>query len=77
MIKGVATLIPLFIFGALYGDMMPPGITSKVWVVRQEGADVGVYEDWLWPAGLRGAISGWSDGLFEAWGGTHSGHFVG
>ena len=77
MIAGVATLFLLLLFGALYGDMMPPGITSKVWVVRQEGADVGVYEGWLGPAGLRGAIIGWSDGVFDAWGGTYSGHFVG
>ena len=77
MIPGVATLFLLLIFGALCGDTLPPGITSRIWVVRQEGAGVGVYEGWLGPAGLRGAIIGWSDGVFEAWGGTYSGHYVG
>lgn len=77
IIGGVAILFLLLVFGIVYGDMLPSGITSKVWVVRQEGEGVGVYEGWLGPAGLRGAIIGWCDGVFEAWGGTYSGHFLG
>ena len=77
MIAGVATLFLLLIFGALYGDMLPPGITSRVWVLRQDGPEVGVYEGWLGPAGLMVAIIVCVYGLFEAWGGIYSGHYVG
>lgn len=72
MFSGIAVLGLVLIFGITYASMLPPGISERVWVVTQAGG-VTVYEGELGPAGLRGAMIGWNDGVFKAWGSTYMG----
>ena len=72
MFSGIAVLGLILIFGITYASMLPPGISERVWIVTQAGG-VTVYEGELGPAGLRGAMIGWNDGVFKAWGSTYMG----
>ena len=67
MFSGITVLLVTLVFGKLYADDLPPGITHKVWVVSKSVTPK-LYSAQLESAGLRGAIIGWSDGLFESWG---------
>jgi hypothetical protein len=67
MFSGIAVLLITLVFGKLYADDLPPGITHKVWVVSKSVTPK-LYSAQLESAGLRGAIIGWSDGLFDSWG---------
>ena len=72
MFSGVAVLGLILIFGVVYSTMLPPGITENVWVVT-DAATVAVFAGKLGTAGLRGAIIGWNDGVFEGWSTTYFG----
>lgn len=76
MFSGIAVLGLMLVFGVVYASILPPGISQKVWVVTNAGA-VSVYEGELGTAGLRGAMIGWNDGLFQAWGTTYFGSWDG
>lgn len=73
MFCGVAVLAVMLIFGIMYAQSLPPGITQKVWVVISVERPT-VFSAQLEPAGLRGAIIGWHDGLFEGWHRTYFGY---
>ncbi|ERF71235.1 hypothetical protein EPUS_08153 [Endocarpon pusillum Z07020] len=66
MFTGIAVLLVTLVFGKLYADDLPPGITHKVWLVSKSVTPK-LYSAQLESAGLRGAIIGWSDGLFHSW----------
>ena len=76
MFSGLAVLGLMLVFGVVYGTVLPPGISEKVWVVTDAGT-VKVYEGELGTAGLRGAMIGWNDGVFQAWGNTYFGSWAG
>ena len=61
----------------VYASVLPPGVGERVWVVTQVGAEVVVYEGELGTAGLRGAMIGWNDGVFQGWGNTYFGSWDG
>ena len=64
--SGVTVLGVTLIFGIQYASNMPTGMGKRVTVaigVRGPSSYVGD----LSTAGLRGAILGWNDGLFESW----------
>ena len=75
MFSGVAVLGLILVFGLVYSTILPPGISEKVWVVTDAGA-VTVYEGELGTAGLRGAMIGWNDGVFQGWGTTYFGSWA-
>ncbi|MCJ1459179.1 hypothetical protein MMC28_009556 [Mycoblastus sanguinarius] len=75
MFSGVAVLGLMLVFGVVYSNVLPPGISEKVWVVTDAGT-VTVYEGELGTAGLRGAMIGWNDGVFQAWGMTYFGSWA-
>lgn len=72
MFCGTAVLLVTLVFGKLYADDLPPGITSKVWLVSKTVTPK-MYSAQLESAGLRGAVIGWSDGLFRSWGLDYTG----
>lgn len=66
MFSGLAILGLLLIYGIQYSTTLPPGISERVWVVQS--ADVpSVWTANLVPAGLRGALLAWNDGIFNSW----------
>lgn len=75
MFSGVAVLGLILVFGVVYSTILPPGISEKVWVVTDAGAAT-VYEGQLGTAGLRGAMIGWNDGVFQGWGTTYFGSWA-
>ncbi|KAF6223315.1 hypothetical protein HO133_000157 [Letharia lupina] len=75
MFSGVAVLGLILVFGVVYSTILPPGISEKVWIVMDAGA-VTVYEGELGTAGLRGAMIGWNDGVFQGWGNTYFGSWA-
>ncbi|KAM0796804.1 hypothetical protein BDR22DRAFT_824895 [Usnea florida] len=75
MFSGVAVLGLILVFGVVYSTILPPGISEKVWIVTDAGA-VTVYEGELGTAGLRGAMIGWNDGVFQGWGTTYFGSWA-
>ena len=75
MISGVTVLGLLLVFGLIYSTMLPPGISERVWVIGYSGS-VTVYRGKLGTAGLRGAMIGWNDGVFEDWGTTYFGSWA-
>ena len=75
MFGGLAVLGLILVFGVVYSTILPPGISEKVWIVTDAGA-VTVYQGKLGTAGLRGAMIGWNDGVFQGWGGTYFGSWA-
>lgn len=82
MLAGVIVLGLMLVFGIIYASALPPGIGERVWVVTQigglgsgdsTGPGVVVYEGMLGTAGLRGAMIGWNDGVFQGWGSSYFG----
>jgi hypothetical protein len=72
MFCGLVVLGVFLVFGVIYTQGLPPGITSKIWVVVNTDHPA-IYSGSLSPAGLRGAIIGWNDGLFGSWHQTYFG----
>jgi len=72
MFCGLAILGAMLIFSVIYAQDLPPGITSKIWVVINSEKP-SIYSGQLSSAGLRGAMIGWNDGLFSSWGKTYFG----
>ena len=75
MFSGPAVLGLMLVFGIVYSTTLPPHISEKVWVVADTGS-VMVNEGKLGTAGRRGAMIGWNDGVFEAWGTTYFGSWA-
>lgn len=75
MFGGLAVLGLILVFGVVYSTILPPGISEKVWIVTDAGA-VTVYQGELGTAGLRGAMIGWNDGVFQGWGSTYFGSWA-
>ncbi|KAI4127719.1 MAG: hypothetical protein LQ347_004487 [Umbilicaria vellea] len=66
MFGGLAVLGVILICGINHVSSLPTGITERVWVVTKAGGPA-IYTGVLESSGLRGAIRGWSDGVFESW----------
>lgn len=72
MISGLVVLCITLFYGLQYASMLPPGITERV-TIAVELKGMKAFDATLTTAGLRGAIIGWNDGLFESWGGSYFG----
>ena len=70
---GMVVLLVTLICGIFFASELPPEITKSVKVITESEGRVGSYDIVLINAGLRGAILGWSDGLFENWRTTYFG----
>ena len=75
MIAGLVALGLFLVFGVIYGSTLPAGITEKVWVIIDTG-EPSVWSASIVTAGLRGALIGWNDGVFNGWGKTYFGGWV-
>ena len=75
MFSGLVVLGLILVFGVVYSSILPPGISEKVWIVTDTGV-VTVYGGELGTAGLRGAMIGWNDGVFQGWGVTYFGSWA-
>ncbi|KAH7393749.1 hypothetical protein BKA64DRAFT_95908 [Cadophora sp. MPI-SDFR-AT-0126] len=73
MIFGILWLVVILVFGVVEASNLPTGITERVWVVMKVGNDVAACTGNLTPAGLRGAVIGWTDGLLKSWGAVYFG----
>ncbi|KAH8748381.1 hypothetical protein BGZ57DRAFT_835419 [Hyaloscypha finlandica] len=73
MISGILILVVILIFGVVEASNLPKGITERVWVVMKVGNNVAACSGSLTPAGLRGAVIGWTDGLLQSWGAAYFG----
>ena len=67
MFGGVIVLIVTLIYGTIHSSSLPPGVLPRVQVAFDTGGAASYVVD-LTPSGLRGAIIGWNDGLFNIWG---------
>lgn len=63
---GLAALGVILICGIMHAYSLPLGITARVWVVTKAGGPA-IYTGTLQPSGIRGAIIGWNDGVFQSW----------
>ncbi len=72
MICGVVMLAITLFYGLQYASMLPPGITERV-TVAVDVNGTKAFNAHLTSSGLRGAIIGWNDGLFESWKATYTG----
>jgi hypothetical protein len=72
MFCSIALLAVMLIFGVLYSQHLPPGITARVSIVKFLDRPL-VFSARLTAASLRGAIIEWHDGLFESWKQTYFG----
>lgn len=70
---GMLVLLVTLICGLFFASELPPEMTKSVTVVMESREFVGSYNIILTNAGLRGAILGWSDGLFKSWRSTYFG----
>ena len=70
--SGMIVLIVTLIYGVNYSLYLPPGVTERM-TVLMDAQGPASYTGELTSAGLRGAIIGWNDGLFESWQGVYSG----
>ena len=75
MFSGIAVLGLLLVFGVFYSTNLPPGIGQRIWLVIDASVPT-VWEGELGTAGLRGAMIGWNDGVFEGWGSRWFGSWV-
>ncbi len=69
---GLAAMLTIAGFSGIHSTSMPDGINEKVLVVSN-GTSPFVCTGSLHPAGLRGAVLGWTDGVFESWGSLYFG----
>ncbi|KAL9117883.1 MAG: hypothetical protein Q9187_005573, partial [Circinaria calcarea] len=74
MFGGLVVLGIILGFGIMYAQDLPPGISARVTVVMDLGNKTFVYTGGVTPAGLRGAMIGWNDGLFSSWGELYYGN---
>lgn len=66
MFGGLAVLGVILICGVNHASSLPPGITERVWVVTK-GSGPAIYAGTITPSGIRGAMIGWNDGVFQSW----------
>jgi len=72
MFGGLTVLGMILVYGIIYASTLPPGISEKIWVV-QNADEPTLWAGELTPAGLRGAMLAWNDGIFSSWGTAYSG----
>lgn len=72
MICGLVILAITLFYGLQYASMLPPGVTERVTVAVNVNG-IKAFNAHLTSSGLRGAIIGWNDGVFESWKGTYTG----
>lgn len=75
MFSGLIILIVTLIYGVNYSLYLPQGVTDRVMVLMDVQGPAS-YTGNLTSAGLRGAIFGWNDGLFESWRGVYFGDWL-
>jgi hypothetical protein len=75
MFTGIVILIVLVIGGYNNSTTLPPGMTQSILVyMNDKSADaLTACRGDIFPAGLRGAILGWTDGVFNSWNTTYYG----
>ncbi|KAI9773697.1 MAG: hypothetical protein M1840_006971 [Geoglossum simile] len=75
LFSGVLSLLAVLAFGIVESFRLPSGITGNVWIImRVQPLDrVFVCMATLTPAGLRGQLISWLDGLFSSWGSAYYG----
>jgi hypothetical protein len=73
MVFGLIMLVLISVVGAMDSYSLPPGISEKIWLVVDSGADPFICTEHLSPAGLRGQLIGWLDGLLQSWKSTYFG----
>ena len=66
MFSGLAVLGVILICGIMHASSLPLGITERVWVVTKAGRPA-ICTGVLQTSGIRGAIIGWNDGVFQSW----------
>jgi hypothetical protein len=69
MFFGIIILIVIITFGIFNSSSLPAGMTKDVWVFSDNigGGEVSVCRGGVHPAGLRGSILGWTDGMLQGW----------
>jgi hypothetical protein len=69
MSSGITILFILAVFGYHHATTLPTPITESVLVYFDDLASgtYSVCKGTIYPAGLRGAILGWTDGVFNSW----------
>lgn len=73
MIFGLTMLVLILVVGTMDAYSLPPGISEKIWLVVDTGTAPFVCTAHLPPAGLRGQLIGWLDGLLASWNATYNG----
>ena len=75
MFTGIIILILIATFGVFNSMQLPGDITQSVIVYRDDlSTDTrGACRGTIYAAGLRGAILGWTDGVFNVWNTTYYG----
>lgn len=73
MIFGLAMLVLILVVGCMDSYSLPPGISEKIWLVVDTGTAPFICTGQLSPAGLRGQLIGWLDGLLQSWNATYFG----
>jgi hypothetical protein len=78
MFTGVLILFTVMLFGIFASSTLPLGITEQVIIFRFEPSLGGMTacRGKLTPAGIRGSIIGWSDGIFHSWNQVYFGQSV-
>lgn len=70
---GLIMLVLILVVGTMDAYSLPPGISEKIWLVVDSGANPFICTGHLSPAGLRGQLIGWLDGLLQSWKSTYFG----
>ena len=73
--SGLIVLIVTLIYGVNYSLYLPPGLSEKLTILIDTQGPAS-YTGNLTSAGLRGAVIGWNDGLFESWKGLYLGSWT-
>ncbi|KAH8682814.1 hypothetical protein BGZ60DRAFT_205808 [Tricladium varicosporioides] len=73
MIFGLTMLVLILVVGTMDAYSLPPGISEKIWLIVDTGTEPFICMSRLSPAGLRGQLIGWLDGVLEGWNGIYNG----
>jgi hypothetical protein len=75
MFSGIIVLLAVLAFGAIESFNLPDGITKLVRIVMRAppSGQVFICTATLTPAGLRGQVISWTDGLLSSWGSAYYG----
>jgi hypothetical protein len=75
MFAGIIILIIIATFGVFNSMQLPGDISQSVIVYRDDKSSdsLAACRGIIYAAGLRGAILGWTDGVFDVWNTTYYG----